>query len=98
MTHKPYQYTMKNLQPIVLFLTMVLISCEKKPDNFNIFCPDLVINYNQQSSWTGWRYNLTITYPDTLIIYERTLVPKTIEKTSKYHVDKSTMDSLFLDL
>jgi hypothetical protein len=83
---------------IVLFFIMIFIGCEKRPDTSTNICSDLVINYNHQSSWTGWEYNLTITYPDTLIIFERAYIPISKEKTSKYHIDKYVMDSLFQDL
>ncbi len=94
---KTFHFKMKYPLLMTLFLAVVFNGCEKRPDTSTNFCSDLVIIHNQRSSWTGWEYDLTISYPDTLTIYERTYIPLTKEKTSKYHIDKCVMDSLFQD-
>jgi hypothetical protein len=89
---------MKFLLPIGFFAIVVLLSCEKKSNNWTNLCTDFEIKYNQGSGWTGWKFNTTISYPDSLIIYEGEYIPSQIERTSKYLIDKNEMDTLFQDL
>jgi hypothetical protein len=95
---QPLTWTMKSLLPIGFLITIMLLSCEKKYDNWTNLCTDFEINYYQGSGWTGWKFNTTITYPDSLIIYEKEYIPSLKERTSKYLIDKNEMDTLFQNL
>ena len=89
---------MKFLLSLGFFAIIVLLSCEKKSDNWTNLCADFEIKYNQGSGWTGWRFYTTITYPDSLMIYESKYMPSPVVRTSKYVIDKKEMDTLFHDL
>jgi len=84
---------MKSLFPIGLLMVIVFFGCEEEIDD-NKICSDLNIIYNQESSWIGWKCDITITYPDTLTIYERIIKPGYQANFSTYLIDKNVMDSL----
>jgi hypothetical protein len=89
---------MKYLLPIIFLVTLVLFGCEKKPDNWTNLCSDFEITYTIGSGWTGYLLSTTISYPDSLKIYEREYIPSLKQRTSFYKIDKKEIDSLFHDL
>jgi len=88
---------MKSGFSIAILIILFLLGCERSIDD-NTICSDLCIYYNQESSWTGWKYNITILYPDTLVIYEREVSPSVQEKLSTYLINKSEIDTISLYL
>jgi hypothetical protein len=76
----------------------MLTGCEKRSNNWTCLCSDFEINYDQGSGWTGQIFSTTISYPDSLIIYTRKFIPIYKERTSRYHIDKKEIDTLFLYL
>lgn len=89
---------MKFTVSVGLILTLLMTSCEKGKDDCTNLSNDFRIVYNTESGWTGWQLNTMITYPDSLFIYERHYLPVLKERTSKYLINKTDMDSLFLCL
>lgn len=87
---------MKFTVSIGIILTVLLTSCEKRTDDWTNLSNDFKIVYNTGSGWTGWQFNTMITYPDSLLIYEKHYFPVLKERTSKYLIDKLEMDSLLL--
>jgi hypothetical protein len=86
--------TMKIILQFTFFLALALTGCEKKIDNWTTPGSDFEIKYFQSSGWTGWKFYTTITYPDSLLIYERELIPIPKERRSKYLLDKNELDTL----
>jgi hypothetical protein len=89
---------MKYLLTVNFFLIFLLLSCEKRSEDWTSLGPDFLIKYIEGSGWTGQQFSTTIVYPDSLIINEREYIPSPKERTSKYLIVQNEMDSLFQDL
>ena len=89
---------MERLLSIVILLIFFIEGCENKTDTWTTPCNDFQIKYVQGSGWTGWKYDVTFSYPDSLIIYEHELIPSFRERRSKYLISQIELDSLFRDL
>jgi hypothetical protein len=89
---------MKNLISISILLIFWIQACEYNTNSWTTPCNDFHINYVQSSGWTGWKYDVTFSYPDSLIIYEQEVFPSPKERRSKYLISEIEMDSLFKDL
>ena len=84
---------------LVTILITTVICCKKDTkDDFNNLCSDFMIHYYTGSGWTGWRFEVDIFYPDTLTIFDQHIYPIFNERRAKYIIDKSEIDSIFLDL
>jgi hypothetical protein len=95
---KPEIMTRYHRLIILLLLSFLITNCEKKVDTIDHLCPDFKVYYFSGSGWTGSQFRVSIQYPDTLLIYERQYNPLSLERKSKYTINKNEIDSLFRDI
>jgi len=90
---------MKYIKLIISFIIILSITnCERKVDIIDHLCPDFMVYYYSGSGWTGSQFKVNILYPDTLVIYEKQYNPLSLERRSKYTINKNEIDSLFQDI
>ena len=89
---------MKKLISILTILFLILQSCEDNSNKMSSLCSDFQINFSKGSGWTGWKYDATFRYPDSLIINEHEYTPTFIERKSKYLITQTDLDSILSDL